>query len=221
MFRAELLINCNNHIRIHQDPSEMMDLGQTSLHNWKDAKICLGLDSVIKHKPQSSTFIPNLPNSQSFSRIPHIKLPEISGLSLSELGTVCVFLSKLWEIKLFFMVLARYQPQHCISVCASFQHFSLIWTSKHHREDKVLPPIIGYKSAGTTLILLVLFQHCTILNEKFHVHFKAERGKKNPNNSTMNDCKAWSWTFLSFPGIKLSSPLPYKSLPAGSTHSHD
>lgn len=125
MFSAELVIKCNNHSRFHQDPSEMSssveDLGQTSLHNWRDDKMCSGLDPVIKHKPQP-TFIPTLLNSQSFSGIPHISLPEISGLSSSELGTVCVFLSKLWEIKLFFMVLAQHQLEHfCVCFVSTFQ----------------------------------------------------------------------------------------------------
>jgi len=65
----------------------------------------LVLDSVVKHKSQPR-FIQNLLNSQSFSRILYIWLPEISGLCLSELGAIYVILSKLWEIQLFFMVLA-------------------------------------------------------------------------------------------------------------------
>lgn len=94
------------------------------------------------------------------------------------------FLSKLWEIQLFFMVLACYQIQHCISKCASFQLFSFIWTSKYDQEDKVLSHIIEYKSRVITLILLGLFQCYTILNENFHVHFKAERKKKKKNPHT-------------------------------------
>lgn len=153
------------------------------LHNWKQDKICLVLVSVIKHKSQSR-FIQNLLNSQSFSRIPHVWLPEISGLSLSELGAIYVFLSKLWEIQLLFMVLAQNQIQHCISKCASFQLFGFIWTSKQDQEDKVLSHIIEYKSSVITVILLVLFQCYTILNENFHVHFKAGgRGGRESYNS--------------------------------------
>lgn len=133
------------------------------------------------------------------------------------------FLSKLWEIQLFFMVLACYQIQHCISKCASFQLFSFIWTSKYDQEDKVLSHIIEYKSRVITLILLGLFQCYTILNENFHVHFKAERKKKKkthtpnppPPTLSMNPCKPPSWTFFSLLCIKLHCTLGYKCLPEG------
>lgn len=158
-------------------------------------------------------------------------MPEISGLSFSKLGAIYVFLSKLWEIQLFFMVLACYQIQHCISKCASFQLFSFIWTSKYDQEDKVLSHTIEYKSRVITLILLWLFQCYTILNENFHVHFRAERKKKTTKKNhtpkkphttlSMNPCKPLSWTFFSLPCIKLHYTLGYKCLPEDWAELHD